>query len=843
MDQINPGASSAQAADEFAAPPHGLRLSAATGVDKPVTPVTFTWPELALEFATHTIGPKGGECFFSGTFTGKRHKGDEIATRAMFALDIEHNKATGEIPPPPQAVVARLRDRRLAGVVYTTWMNGHEGTFKDKSGATHTIQASDNIRYRVVMPMREEIHFSTGDKAAHKRECDIDKLAALHVAENLGLRGVVDESKCTVDGPLYTPRRAEGSPCYAKIVEGEPLDGKAIYAIVTPAYERARAEEKARAAKDEARFEAAHRELRRRPLIDIDDGPIARFNREHPLDEMLVACGYTRRGSTDHYRSPLQGTDSYATRTYGERWISLSDSDAAAGLGMASKSGNARCGDAFDIHCFFHHGGDRAAALAALRPGASYNGHGGGTPNDKTPSLASFIRAAMVMEVRNADGWPAKPTGAAGEAFRGRIWAEWLKAGGAANRADFDATADTLAGNEPAFPDDILADAKQNEEGVSPPPGGGGETHEDDGAARKRKPRFELIPWKDYTLAPEGEEWLVHDLLPKEGVAVIYGKWKSFKSFLALDLAAAIARRDRRLWAGRATRQGVVVYICCEGAGGMRKRIEAYRQIHGLKDLDFYVIAARPSLGVRAGDAGELIEAIRAAVGDDVPVLVIIDTLARTLAGKDENGEGMRNFVDNAEDVADNFRCLVLAVHHEGAGETDRMRGSTTLDAASVATWHVKKDGGGALGCTVTIQDAKDGESGETLRVTLQKVELGDRQMQSTLMVESVEFSAAAEDGTPAKKKPTPSLNAFMTSVNIAMDRSGIDAHLPDNGPRVKAVSIELVRTVYYDKRADLDQDSKRKVFRDQMKAAIERELLVSGTITGKPMLWYPGKR
>jgi hypothetical protein len=237
---------------------------------------------------------------------------------------------------------------------------------------------------------------------------------------------------------------------------------------------------------------------------------------------------------------------------------------------------------------------------------------------------------------------------------------------------------------------------------------------------------------------------------------------------------------------------------------------------------------------------------LRALLGEKMPVLVIVDTLARTLAGKDENGEGMSNFINNAEDIVETFRCLVLAVHHEGAGETDRMRGYTALDGASVATWRVRKNSNGALGCSVAIQHAKDSASGETLHVTLQKVELGDEhdeERHTTLMVETIELAGAAEDNTAtAKKKPTPSLKAFMTSVEITMHRFGIDVHLPDSGPRVKAVRIEHLRTTYYGKRADLEDDSKRKVFRDQLKAAIERELIVSGTINGEPMLWYPKK-
>ena len=56
-------------------------------------------------------------------------------------------------------------------------------------------------------------------------------------------------------------------------------------------------------------------------------------------------------------------------------------------------------------------------------------------------------------------------------------------------------------------------------------------------------------------------------MLPTEGVAVLYGKWKQFKSFVALDLGVAIARGEP--WASRKTKKGIVVYIAGEGGHGL----------------------------------------------------------------------------------------------------------------------------------------------------------------------------------------------------------------------------------------------------------------------------------
>ena len=91
---------------------------------------------------------------------------------------------------------------------------------------------------------------------------------------------------------------------------------------------------------------------------------IDHFNSVHPVAKMLERYGYKQRGSSNDWRSPFQSSDRYATRDLGERWLSLSASDAAQGVGAETKNGN-RHGDAFDLYCHFEHGSDFKAALRA----------------------------------------------------------------------------------------------------------------------------------------------------------------------------------------------------------------------------------------------------------------------------------------------------------------------------------------------------------------------------------------------------------------------------------------------------------------------------------------------
>jgi hypothetical protein len=57
------------------------------------------------------------------------------------------------------------------------------------------------------------------------------------------------------------------------------------------------------------------------------------------------------------------------------------------------------------------------------------------------------------------------------------------------------------------------------------------------GSGRAGRARFTVIALADIKFDPSDAGWLVEGLLPDRGLAVLYGRWKSFKSFIALDLA------------------------------------------------------------------------------------------------------------------------------------------------------------------------------------------------------------------------------------------------------------------------------------------------------------------
>lgn len=92
---------------------------------------------------------------------------------------------------------------------------------------------------------------------------------------------------------------------------------------------------------------------------------MADFNANSSIASLLELYGYQQSPrNPDDWRSPKQTGESYATRIIGDKWVSLSMSDAAAMLGDTCATG---CyGDAYDLFVHYEHSGDHKAAFRAL---------------------------------------------------------------------------------------------------------------------------------------------------------------------------------------------------------------------------------------------------------------------------------------------------------------------------------------------------------------------------------------------------------------------------------------------------------------------------------------------
>jgi DNA polymerase len=233
------------------------------------------------------------------------------------------------------------------------------------------------------------------------------------------------------------------------------------------------------------------------------------------------------------------------------------------------------------------------------------------------------------------------------------------------------------------------------------------------------RPRFLLEAFDEIRVDTEPAE-LVKDILPRVGLATVWGPYKCGKSFWMFDVAMHVALGWQ--YRGHKVQQGPVVYVTLEGGRGFKRRIKAFRQRFLAKHhtpVPFYLIRASLDL---FKDHEKLISAIKARLGRLQPVMVVIDTLNRSLGGSESSDADMGNYVKAADAVRDAFECLVPIVHHCGIDAT-RPRGHTSLAGAVDAQISVKRDELGNI--LVKVELMKDGEEGTELASRLEVVEVG----------------------------------------------------------------------------------------------------------------------
>jgi len=227
-----------------------------------------------------------------------------------------------------------------------------------------------------------------------------------------------------------------------------------------------------------------------------------------------------------------------------------------------------------------------------------------------------------------------------------------------------------------------------------------------------------LIPFRELTPDTRQRE-LIRGVFPKEGLAVTWGPPKCGKSFLILDALLHVALGWE--YHGRRVAQGPVVYCAFEGQTGVRARVEAFRRHHRLDDANppFFLMPATLDL---IGRHDDLIDAIKAQIGETRPVAVCLDTLNRSLRGSENRDEDMSAYIAACDAIRAAFGCAVIVVHHCGIERT-RPRGHTSLMGAADAQVAVKRESDGRI--TAKVEFAKDFEADARIACALQVVDVG----------------------------------------------------------------------------------------------------------------------
>jgi hypothetical protein len=360
-------------------------------------------------------------------------------------------------------------------------------------------------------------------------------------------------------------------------------------------------------------------------------------------------------------------------------------------------------------------------------------------------------------------------------------------------------------------------------------------------------------------------KWLVVDAILETGKGLLAGQWGTGKTFVAIDLAAAVMVGTS--FAGRKVlRRGGVLFIAAEGANEVALRLrgvvehklanEADLNPAKLERLPFAWIDECPSLskpkatdilGAAISEAG-----VRMREQHDLPLaLIVIDTLMAAADFEDENdaaqGQKVMRVLEDLSRVSGGF---ALAVDHFGKAVETGTRGTSAKEASAdvvLALLGEKDLAGNVSNRRMAVRKLRGGATGEETPFELRQVTFDPGATFSgttTCVAEWSSSSAGARSAVDRNRWPQ-SLRIFQTALLNTLVEDGRDERpFGGEGPVVRAVRVAAVRA-QFSKGYPADNpdpsksaDAKRRAFERALRLAIGKQLVTTLEVRGIDHIW-----
>jgi len=232
--------------------------------------------------------------------------------------------------------------------------------------------------------------------------------------------------------------------------------------------------------------------------------------------------------------------------------------------------------------------------------------------------------------------------------------------------------------------------------------------HRDQGGSPLVMTALPVSPAHRLAERPAEQRWLVTSLWSEQAVGIIGGEPKCCKSFLALDLAVAVAAGTPCLRRFAVPRAGPVLLYAAEDALHIvRQRLDGICAAAGraLADLDLQVITA-PTVRL---DLESDRRGLDQTVATLAPRLLVLDPFVR-LHRIDENASGeVAPLLAYLRELQRRYGVAVVVVHHAKKGAArmragQALRGSSEFHAWGDSNLYLRRDGnpqGGDITLTV----------------------------------------------------------------------------------------------------------------------------------------------
>lgn len=222
---------------------------------------------------------------------------------------------------------------------------------------------------------------------------------------------------------------------------------------------------------------------------------------------------------------------------------------------------------------------------------------------------------------------------------------------------------------------------------------------------------------------PLAPQWVVEGFFEKKSLNSIFGDSGAGKSFVTVDLSCAVALGIK--WHGYKTMHGGVLYIAGEGTQGYASRCQAWAEYHKVNLTDALLWFSDNAVNLSKPESIKQVSEVVDQINNDAkqPVrLIIIDTLARSMDGDENNGQDMGELIQKLDYLKDKYQCAIVLVHHTGHQDKHRARGSTVIKGALDAEFRVSQGKENIIQFECTKM--KEAEAPESLAFKLHDVEL-----------------------------------------------------------------------------------------------------------------------
>ena len=273
------------------------------------------------------------------------------------------------------------------------------------------------------------------------------------------------------------------------------------------------------------------------------------------------------------------------------------------------------------------------------------------------------------------------------------------------------------------------------------------------------------------------------------------------KSFLAVDMACSIA--SDAAFHGRKVRTAKVLYIAGEGQRGITARVVAWCRSNNIDvgQLNLHISAN----AIPMHDKVAIDQILQEFYDLSNVGLIIIDTLARTFGGYNENStQDVNHFITNCDMLKSNKRSVMI-VHHSGQNG-ERARGNSTFYAALDPEIFLRKTINDIIASCTKMKDAPDFD------------DLNFLLMPYDLDVDGTEFQSCYLQEVARSERPVR-----LSAKKLAFDTliSGTKGSVPQ-----RSLQLEARRSLFYAGHTGDSEDTKKKAFQRARESLVTKGLI-----------------